>query len=195
MANVSRVNGLRAVKHTNGSAYNGQANLYYVPSSDGTALAVGDPVKLGGSASVEGLATVTKASTAGVVLGVVAGFLPDYSNLNLPLQYRAASTGRYVFVIDSPDVVYEVQEDAVGGALAVADIGLNVDFIDAGVSTTTGASGVQLDTSTKATTATLPFKLLGFAQRVDNEVGSANAKVLVAINNHQLAGGTGTAGV
>lgn len=195
MANVSRVNGLRAVKHTNGSAYNGQANIYFVPSSDGTALAVGDPVKLGGSASTEGIATITKASTSGAVLGVIAGFLPDYSNLNLPLQYRAASTARYAYVIDSPDVVFEAQEDAVGGAMAAADIGLNVDFIDAGVSTTTGASGVQIDTSTKATTATLPFKLIGFAQRVDNEVGNANSKVLVIINNHQLAGGTGTAGV
>lgn len=195
MANVSRVNGFRAVKHVNGSNYNGASNWYFVPATDGTALARGDLVKLAGSASTDGYATITKATTSGACVGVVAGFLTDYSNLAIPDQYRAASTARYALVIDSPDVVFEAQEDAVGGALAVTDIGLNVDFIDAGVSTTTGASGMQVDTSTKAATATLPLKLMGFVNRVDNEIGSANAKVLVVINNHQLASGTGTAGV
>jgi hypothetical protein len=54
---------------------------------------------------------------------------------------------------------------------------------------------MTLDAATVATTATLPLKIVGFSQRVDNEVGNASAKVLVKLNNHQFNSGTGTAGV
>lgn len=195
MANVSRVWGLRPVKHLNGSPYNGQYNLYHVPASDGTAMFAGDLVKLAGSASTDGYATVAQSAATNPSIGVVVGFVVDPANLNTPSQYRAASTARYVMVCDATDVVYEVQEDAVGGALAVGDIGLNADVVVAAGSTTTGQSGMQLDTSTKATTATLVLKILGFVNRPDNEIGSANAKVWVTINNHQLGAHTGTAGV
>lgn len=46
MANVSRVNGFTPVQHLDGSPYNGQFRTYSVPASDGTALGVGDVVKL-----------------------------------------------------------------------------------------------------------------------------------------------------
>lgn len=195
MANVSRVNGLRPVKHLNGSAYNGQANLYYIPASDGTAVGTGDLVKLAGSASADGYATVAQAAAGDASIGAVVGFVVDPSNLNQVAQYRAASTARYAIVADSPDIVFEVQEDAVGGALAVTAVGLNANTIVAAPSSTTGLSGMQLDTSTAATTATLQLKILGFSTRQDNEIGVANAKVLVSINNHQYGSSTGTAGV
>jgi hypothetical protein len=195
MANVSRVNGLRPVKHLNGSAYNGQTNLYYVPASDGTAMGVGDLVKLAGSASADGYATVAQSAAGDASVGVVVGFVVDLSNLNQVAQYRTASTARYVLVADATDIVYEVQEDAVGGALAVTAVGLNANVVVAAPSATTGLSGMQLDSSTAATTATLNLKILGFSTRQDNEIGVANAKVLVTINNHQFGSSTGTAGV
>lgn len=195
MANVSRVWGFRPVKHLNGSPYNGQFNLYFVPASDGTAMFAGDLVKLAGSASADGYPTVAQGTASAAAVGVVVGFVVDPANLNTPGGYRAASTARYAMVADATDVVYEVQEDAVGGALAVADVGLNADVVVGAGSTSTGQSGMQLDTSTKATTATLPLKILGFVNRPDNEIGSANAKVWVTINNHQLGAGTGAAGV
>ena len=195
MPNTSRIFGLRPVKHLNGSAWNGQYNLYHVPASDSTAIFAGDLVKLAGSASTDGYATVAQAAAGNASIGVVVGFVVDPADLNRPSSYRAASTARYVMVADAPDTVFEVQEDAVGGALAVGDIGLNADVIVGAGSTTTGQSGMQLDTSTKNTTATLQLKILGFVNRVDNDIGAANSKVLVTINNHQLAAGTGTAGV
>lgn len=195
MPNVSRVWGLRPVKHLNGSPYNGQFNLYFVPASDATAMFAGDLVKLAGSASSDGYATVAQSAAGNPSIGVVVGFVVDPANLNTPSQYRAASTARYAMVADATDIVYEVQEDAVGGTLAAADVGLNADVVVGAGSTTTGQSGMQLDTSTKATTATLVLKILGFVNRPDNEIGSANAKVWVTINNHQLASGTGVAGV
>ena len=49
MANINRPNGFRPVRHLNGSMYNGQGNLYYIPSSDANAYAVGDLVTLVGT--------------------------------------------------------------------------------------------------------------------------------------------------
>lgn len=201
MANVSRVNGFRPVKYLNGAPWNGQANLYFIPSGDATATFIGDLVTLdssgdpsGSGGNGYGVRSVVQGVAAGAVVGAIVGFAIDPTNLNTP-QYRAASTGRYVYVADDPNLLFEAQEDAVGGALALADIGLNVDFVVGSGSTTTGTSGMQIDTSTKATTATLPLKLVEFSRRQDNEVGSANAKVVVKINNHQNAAATGTAGV
>jgi hypothetical protein len=67
--------------------------------------------------------------------------------------------------------------------------------VDGGGSTVTGFSGEQADSTTVATTATLPLKIHGAVQKVDNDITSTNVKILVLINNHQLSGGTGTAGV
>lgn len=194
MANTDRVNGLKPVKYLNGAAWNGQANEYFIPSSDSTAVFVGDLVKLAGSASTDGVPTVAQCAAGDASIGVVVGFRVDPTNLNTPI-YRAASTNRYVLVADDPKTVFEIQEDGVGGALAVTNVGQNADVVVAAGSTTTGASGMELDSSTAATTATLVLKILGFSRREDNTIGSANAKVLVVINNHQYGSHTGTAGV
>ena len=207
MANTSRVNGFKPVKHLNGSPYSGQANIYYAAGT----MYVGDLVKLSGTADTSGSAPSVVVSTAagdtatgdasvGVVVGVVNAKLDQVSgkmtsgSINLDTPQTAAS-GSYVLVADATDLIFEAQEDAVGGAMAITDVGLNVNFIDGGGSTTTGSSGQQVDTSTKATTANLLLKIRGFVNRVDNEVGSANAKVLVSINKHQLGDGTGSVGV
>lgn len=202
MASVSRINGLRPVKHMNGSPYNGQANLYFIPSSDGTAVAVGDLVKLAGNArSPVGVPTVTRAGATDAAVGVVTAIIfsgvgdianvPPVTNLDVPV-YRVASTDRYVLVADDPFVVFEAQ---CTGTLATADIGLNASPDVTAGSTTTGSSGMSIDLATKATTATLPLKLVGFPQRPDNNIGDSFVNAYVIINNHQLKGGTGTAGV
>jgi hypothetical protein len=199
MANVSRVNGFRPVKHLNGSPWNGQTNKYWVAAADGTALFVGDLVKLSGTADVDGNASAIQAAAGNTCIGPVVWMEPN--PLDLTQNYRPASqnlanqnAGRWVYVADSPDLIMEAQEDAVGGTLAVTNIGQNVEFIVAAGSTTTGQSGMQVDSSTANTTSTLTLRLMGFSQRPDNEVGVANAKMLVGFNVHQY-GSVGTTGV
>lgn len=193
MANTSRIYGFRPTKHLNGSAFTGQVNLYSVPASDGTALYVGDPVKLAGDASTDGAyPTVTRAAAGDAVIGVIVGFDVNRTALDVSGQARAASTLRTVYVADSPDLVYEVETS--NGTPATADVGLNVNHAVGTPSATTATSGATIDMGTKNTTATLTFKILGFVPRPDNEIG-ASAKMLVKINNHQLAASTGTAGV
>ena len=194
MANVSRVNGLSAVKNLIGDANSGQVNTYFIPATNAANVFVGDPVKadttgdtVAAGGDGRGIPSVVPAAAGDAIVGVVVGFAVKPGVLDTP-QYRAASQGRYVLVADDPHTIFEVQTS--NGTLGVADVGLNINIANAGGSTFTGSSGVTVDVATAAITATLPLKVVGFAQRVDNEVGQPNARVLVKINNSQLANAT-----
>lgn len=186
MPNVNRPNGLRPVRHLNGAPWNGQFETFSVLAGDSTALFVGDLVKSTGSADSNGVQAITRVTAnTDVVLGVIVGFEPDRDNLNRPSQYRLASTARKVYVAVDPSVVYEAQST---GTAVVADIGLNAGVTFTAGSTATGVSGMQVDQSTVATTATLPVKILGWVQRPDVDVNDGtNMKLWVAVNNAQLA--------
>ena len=175
MANTSKINGFRPVKHVTGAPYNGQANIYGVASGDSTALFVGDVVKLAADGNAAGIQYVTAhaAGTAGTgqpALGVVVGIIntkldpvdgrmsAGSISLDTPV-YRPGSVEQYVLVADSPDLIYEVEATAAGSAysFAVADIGQNANIFAGSGSTTTGNSAHSLNMSDKGTAATLPF--------------------------------------
>lgn len=195
MANVNAANGLVPYRDASGRPFSGQGKLYYIPASDSNVIKPGDPVILAGSADADGVPSITIATAAGgnYILGSVIAIDPVLgagANGRDSTTYRAASTERYAWVADDPNTEFVIQEDAVGGALAGTDVGLNADLVSGTGSTIYGQSGWQLDTSTKATTNTLQLKILGFAPRVGNEIG-ANAKVRVKINLHALMNTTG----
>lgn len=194
MANVSRPNGFKPVKHRNGSPYNGQATLYYIPSTDGTAVYIGDAVKLAGSADpgFGDAQTVTLAAAGDAIVGIVVGFLPDPTNLNVGGTFRAANTNRYVWVADSPDIIYEVETS--NGTLTVVDMGLNANLAVGSPSATMGRSAATIDAGTKNTSAARVFRLVGFVPRPDNDPTAASAKILVSINLHQYVSDTGVTG-
>jgi len=207
MASVSRINGFRPVKTITGAPYNGQANLYFVPSSDSTVIMVGDAVKLLGDArAATGAPTVTRAGATDTPVGIVVGIvftgvgdltnIPPVTNLNTPV-YRAASTDRYLLVCDDPNVVYEVQYagTSVSAATITANVGLNGQFITTAGNTASGSSGMQLDSSGLATTATLPLKVVGFPNRPDNIPGDTYFSYYVKLNSVTYGTGTGQAGV
>jgi hypothetical protein len=191
MANENVAFGLKPVRMADGSPYSGGVDMYYVPSSNGTALYVGDPVKLAGSADSAGVASIALCAATDTITGAIVGFADATS---MSAGYGAASTVRYVLVSHGQDVLYEIQEDGVGGAIAADDIGLNADIIVAAGSTYTKRSGVMLDTSTKQTTATLGLRICGLAQRPDNAIGT-NAKVLVSLNDTTESPGTASDGI
>lgn len=208
MASVSRINGFRPVKHVNGSAWNGQTDVVFMPSTDATVVMVGDVVQLAGDArAATGVPTVTRQATAtGVPYGVVVGMLftgmgdvtnvPPVTDLNTPV-FRRANTDRYLLVCTDPTVVYEVQYAGTGVAAATitANVSLNGQFTLTAGNTTTGASGMQLDSAGLATTATLPLKIVGFPNRPDNIPGDQFFSYYVKLNGATLSDGTGQAGV
>lgn len=181
MANADIAFGLKPVNYLSGSPYNGAARMYYVPAADGTALYIGSPVKLGGTADSDGVASVTIATAGDAILGPVIAVLSVTQESTI---YREASTERYVFIADDPQLLFEIQEDSTGGDLAATSVGLNASWSGSGGVTATGISSVELDSSTANTTNTLDFSIVGLARRPDNEIGT-NAVWLVRLNDHQ----------
>jgi hypothetical protein len=186
MANSDNPAGATPVQHRNGGPYNGAFRVYSVAAGDGTALMVGDFVKLAGTGqTINGrvLQDIVRAATGDVIVGVVVGVAPATQD---SLRYRAASTLREVYVADDPDLLFEIQEGSTGTALTANDIGLNIDFVVAAGSTVTGNSGTQLNNATEATTNTLDLHLVQPVPRDDNAIGYS-CKWLVTINRHQYS--------
>lgn len=190
MANTNVPTGLNPVRYLGGNPYNGAVNHYSVAAGYGTAMYIGDPVvDIGTTQLVNGTyyKDVQLAATTDVITGVIVAVIPDTRD---SLIYRAASTLRILAVCDDPNVLYEVQE-ATGGGLAAADLGLNVSFNAGTPSTVTGRSGLTINTATEATTNTLALKLYGISSRPDNAAGDS-CKWIVRLNRHryvdQLAG-------
>lgn len=186
MANSDTPFGLKPVSKLDGSPYSASVRLFSTASGDGTAIYVGDPVKLSGTSStVDGVVytDVDQAATGDVIAGVVVGFVSETRD---SLVYRAASTTRLALVETGKDVLFEIQEVSGGTALTAAAIGLNADFVVGSGSTATGFSGVELNNATEATTNTLDLQIIGLSPRSDNEVGE-HAKWLVRINRSQWA--------
>lgn len=189
MANVSSPKGLRPVSFRNGNPYNGGRNVYYIPASDGTALFVGDLVKgVTNSADAKGVPTITKASAGNTLLGAIEAFVNHDGTPRLAHDpvHRLASTAAYAIVADDPDLLFEAEEDDVGGAMAVGAGGRNVEFIDAAGNTTFGTSGIKLDSSTLATTNTLSLRVHRAVDRGDNTIAQGAVKWLVSINLHAM---------
>lgn len=209
MPNANRPAGFRPVRHLNGSSWNGQTELFAIATADATAIGVGDLVKLvAGSDTgapptstvtpvvVPGYGTVTRIAAGGdVPAGVVVGFVPNYSNLNLPSQYHAASTGlRYALVCIDPTVIYEAQFS--GAFVAASTVGKNASPTVTATNASTGISGMQVDSTTVATTSTLTLKILQVAPKVEYDpADTANVKLWVTVNNGSFGNGLGAAGV
>jgi hypothetical protein len=210
MANTSRINGFKPVKHITGAPYNGQTNIYEVPIGEAVPVFVGDLVKLSDSnatsmyPAVEAVVGASAQIAAGPILGAVVGIVNVKQDpvtgtmsggsisLDTPV-YRPASTKQFVLVSDASDLIYEAEADA---SVALASIGLNVG-VGAGAHTNsllTGNSPMYVYSTTAPDgTSTRPLQIVGLVNRPDNEVG-ANSKVYVRINV-QSYGNVGVAGV
>ncbi len=113
------------------------------------------------------------------------------ASIGVAASQAAADTE--VLVWDHPDQRFVIQSDGTNPDNQ-NDIGLNYAITATAADTVYKISRMELDDNTAATDSNLPLKLLGIEQQVGDALG-ANAKCIVKINNHQLAGGTGTLGV
>lgn len=113
--------------------------------------------------------------------------------IGVALNY--ATAGQVVRVADDPQQLFAGQCDSTDFD-SNADLGLNTSILATGGDSTYKCSRMEIDSSELLSTATLEVKVLGYVDRQDgkNQMG-ANAEVIFKINNHQLSGSTGTAGV
>jgi len=184
-----------------GANWTQKGRVYCIPNTDDTnAFAIGDPVVLDGGSNAAGVPTITLATagTGNPVLGAIVSGAgsPVYGGsygvpADSPIVIPAVkSRDYYVLVADDPGTIFEVQEDGLVTPLVAADVGLNCNLISG---TNNGyISGWLLDSTSKASGATLQCKLLRLAQTPipgSNAFG-IYAKWWVLINNHPLAPNT-----
>ena len=195
MANIDAAFGLRPIAKV-GSAQGGTTGTtkYSIADNQGTAIFTGDPVKYKNDGTVE-VATAGDAS-CGVFMGCFYTD-PTTSKPTFRNHFPASlSPGDAIaFVADDPDQLYIAQQDSDGSNLVAADLNLNADLVFGAGSTSTGMSGVEIDSSTKNTTAALQVRLIDFYDTPSNDATANNSILVVKINNHQLGSHTGTAGV
>lgn len=190
MANANRPSGLAPVGYLGAADWDGRGNVYYIPSGDGSAFYIGDPVTLAGSSDANGIPSVSIGIAGATCLGAIIalGVNPggpwiDPTNLdafNIPATKTKAY---YVLVADDPLTIFEIQEIGTGTPLTATEVGLNANFVAAAPATGVRFSGYQLDNTTEAVTATLNLKILRLAPRPDNAIGQY-AKWHCLINNH-----------
>ena len=183
MANKDAAFGMKPVRMIGGAPYTGGQSRYRIAANYGTSIFQGDMV-----AQVTG-GTVEVHADGGTVpvVGVFNGcqYTDPTSGEQVYSNYYPASTNAadiIAFIIDDPDVVYEVQAD---DTFPVADLFGNFDIVytSAG-STMTGISGAELDVTTGATNTNLPIKAIDISEDPNNsDTGAANTNVLVVIQN------------
>jgi len=197
MANVDRANGFAPVKHFNGSPWNQQANMYVILSTDTGAYGVGSAVKSFAGGDANGVPAVTIAAAGNVLRGVIVGVLPPGSNGNLNADAVNATPGPipttktrdyYVLVVDDPSVVFEIQANN-SSDFPTSDLNSNANMVVGVPVSPSPFATTELDASTTDTTNTLQLKILGKVQRPNVDL-TANTKLLVMINQHELMGGT-----
>ena len=195
MTNRDAAFGLRPIAKV-GSAPGGTTGTtkYSIADNQGTAIFTGDPVKYKNDGTVE-VATAGDAS-CGVFMGCFYTD-PTTSKPTFRNHFPASlSPGDAIaFVADDPDQLYIAQQDSDGSNLVAADLNLNADLVFGAGSTSTGMSGVEIDSSTKNTTAALQVRLIDFYDTPSNDATANNSILVIKINNHQLGSHTGTAGV
>ncbi len=210
MANTDTPFGARPIRHRNGAPYNGAANPYYKNSDYATAMFVGDFVtKQGdgnaalvtapglGSFAPQTLPEIKRTTPGDVntdaerITGVVIGFGANPNDLET--VHSKASTEAVVWVVDDPDVIFEMQTDT---AIAITSISLNAILIDTHAgSTTTGLSGTEIDGgggTALAANSSFQLLLLRGVNREDNDATLIHAKYEVMISTHTEASGMST---
>ena len=197
MANANAPFGLRPYAYRNGAPYAGALRTYWVSSSYGTNIFLGDPLIPTGTSDAAGIPGVQLA-TAGAgnyTIGPMQGITNNGGNLVTTLLqsapvYLPASTGGYITVADDPFLLFLIQENSSPSALsanaAMENAALNAG---SGGSTITAESSWQIDSNT-GTTAASQLRLIQVLQQPGNAVGSY-AQWLVSINQHSFTNTTG----
>ena len=166
--NLLAPTGLIYSRNALGAAPTFQANRFRIKSGYGTAIGVGDLVKTGTSTNQGYVVLATTSETQ--VLGVFVGVEPYYDStaqqtmhgLNGSWPTSAnPSADVWALVINDPFAVFRVQVSA--GTWAESWRGQNINFTSGsnGAPNSSGISTLSVDSTTIATTNTLPFRIIG----------------------------------
>lgn len=197
MANANRPFGLMPVEALCDQA-GPSVHRYYIPSANGSAFYIGSPVILGATSDARGVPGIAIGAAAGVYVGTVVGVEPanvngitmvgatlDSTQVSIP---ATKTRDYYVYVADNPLQIFECQAGAVTTNLVSTKQNNNCDLtITAPSPTTSPQSASIVDNSSINTTNTLSMRLMGLAQRENNEANAAYQVFRCKINTHAYA--------
>ena len=191
---VSGPYGLVPVKLLSGSPFVGVTRHFKIASGYGTSIFYGDAVKLVTGGTVERDTFDAAMTPVGVFLGCT------YTDPNLKYKvfrqnYPASTVASDIeaYVVDATDVLYKVAVLSSGttiGDLAQTDIGANVAGVDNTGDSTSGNSRCGISDTT-ATTATLPFRVIGLVEETKNSSGGFTEAYVKWNAGHQYDNTTG----
>lgn len=190
MANVDRPNGFTPIGTLSGSPWSASVEMFQLDATHAAVIGVGDLVMhtadgyldryAAGSTQVIGV--VVGISPAGEGWNATTGKFGDNSlSATEPTLTGVSSrsvpinTAGTVMVCTAPDLIMIAQEDGDTTPLTLADIGLNVEVLATACSTTTGNSQMEIDSTSKAATNTLPLRLMRVHPHPENELASVDA--------------------
>ena len=194
MASSATPYGLRPVNMLGGQSMSHGIRQYKIASGYATSIFNGDLVKLVVGGTIEKDTGTTTATPVGVFLGV------EYEDTNHGLLHKQmwtasttvkTGTTAWAYVCDDPDALFEIQAD---DTLSQNAIGTNAAIVQGSGNTATGKSGVTLDASTIAATATLPLRIVDYVNRPGfSALGDAKTDMIVRLNTHFNRTATGIA--
>jgi hypothetical protein len=193
MPNVNRPFGLMPVEAF-GDSDGPTVHRYFIGSADASAYYIGSPVILSATGDARGVPGVAIGAASGVFVGSVVSIEPanintvamaattlDRSQVSIP---ATKTRDYYVYVADDPGQIFEIQCGSVATNLVTTKLNSNFNLTIAAPSPATlPQSATIVDNSTIATTNTLPMRMMGLAQRENNEVGAFQV-VRCKINTH-----------
>lgn len=175
-----------------------QVKRCYLSTNQATAMGIGDPVDLYGTADTPGFypeVVLCTGAASNPIWGVVIAF--DINTDNVFQNYRTAAQARYCYVCVDPLMEYEIQGDAT--VIAATAVGANALLTSGATNTSTGLSGWVLNgTTTPANDATYQVMILGAANRPNNDITAAYAvwRVVISLKRGLVpAATTGALGV
>jgi hypothetical protein len=209
MANVDRPRGFTPIGTLSGSAWQGSIEPIQCDATH-AAIGVGDLIEM----TADGYPDIlTAGATDSGVFGLVVGVHPVGEGWNATTgkfgdnslsateptligagtRSLALNTAGTLMVATAPDLLMIGQEDGDTTPLTLAAIGSNVDIINPGADATTGNSLMEIDSTSVATTATLPLRLLRLHTTAENELASVDATApwtdwVVTFANHARSG-------
>ena len=180
MANKDAAFGLKPIGKV-GQNKDAQGLSEYSIAASASAIYFNDPVEMADSG------TITVAAAGDVLLGSLGGVFFTDATTSKPIYANhldASNTATDIvgFVSDDPYERFEIQS---AGTPAQTNIGNCADIVYAAGSSPNYVSGVEISGTMAAGTAQL--KIIGVSRDPDNnELGSANANLVVSINEHFL---------
>ena len=198
MATTAAPHGLKAVNLVGGQPYAGSTRQIKIASGYAANIYNGSVVSVVAAGTVEIVSEVGTnadpfpAGTVGVFVG--CSYTDPNTKQKLFKQYWPSGTvasDAVAYVIDDPDVVFQIQAD---DTLAQTALGINIPVVNPTAGdTVTGNSTMAADASAIAVTNTLAFKIIDFVDSTTSSVGDTYTDVLVKFNplSHAYTNGTG----